>query len=71
MDFMSFLMGGMFVADVLDEYDRYEEEEKEREIFDDCLYEMELARERLQDFIEERREAEEDFDDYDDEDDDF
>ncbi len=69
MDFMSFLMGGMFVADVLDEYDRYEEEEREREILDDCLYEMELARERLQDFIEERQE--EDFDDYDEEDDDF
>ncbi len=69
MDFMSFLMGGMFVADVLDEYDRYEEEEREREILDDYLYEMELARERLQDFIEERQE--EDFDDYDEEDDDF
>ena len=69
MDFMSFLMGGMFVADVLDEYDRYEEEEREREILDDCLYEMELARERLQDFIEDRQE--EDYDDYDEEDDDF
>lgn len=27
MDFMSFLIGGMFVADVLDEYDREDEED--------------------------------------------
>lgn len=65
MDFMSFLMGGMFAADVLDEYDRQEE----REILDDCLYEMELARERLQESIEERLEEEADY--YDDEDYDF
>ena len=27
MDFMSFLIGGMFVADVLDEYEREDEED--------------------------------------------
>lgn len=68
MDFMSFLMGGKFVADALDEYDRQEEEQ---EFLDDCLYETELARERLQESIEERHEEEADYYDDEDEDDDF
>ena len=34
MDFMSFLIDGMFVADVLDEYDR-EDEEYDSDYWDD------------------------------------
>ncbi len=35
MDFMSFLIGGMFVADVLEEYDREDEEYDDYDDYDD------------------------------------
>ena len=49
MDLMSFILGGMFVADVLDEYDI---QRKEQEILEDYLYEIEHVKECFQDFGE-------------------
>jgi hypothetical protein len=35
MDFMSFLIGGMFVADILDECDREDEEDGDYDDYED------------------------------------
>lgn len=59
MDFMSFLLGGMFAAEVLDEYDR---QEAEYDMYEDYLYEMEQERERLQDLLTLEHSFEDDFD---------
>lgn len=47
MDFMSFLIGGMVGADIMEEYYR---DEIEEELYQDNMYELEQEREALRDF---------------------
>ena len=47
MDFMSFLLGGIVGADIMEEYYR---DEIEEELYQDYLYELEQEREALRDF---------------------
>lgn len=47
MDFMSFLLGGMVGADIMEEYYR---DEIEEELYQDYMYELEQERESLRDF---------------------